>query len=918
MKKTKRKTKNIMQVSNLYQKIFNLLLVAIILCGYSFNALAQNPNLDSGLVAYYPFNGNANDMSGNGNHGIIKGVVRLTADRFGNPCNAYYFSGCSGNGYTVCGSYTFTDGRGLIEIDNSPILDALADGDYSYSFWATTTNQRFDVFCKSEWGRSGGAFRLQYNYWKTGEVSILHKDLHINFFYDLTNVTTNKWYFFVVVVKNDDVKCYINNNKLTKISSRRGDQVYNKNTKLYIGVDPHHPAGFIDDWHCGAIDDIRIYNRALSDLEIKMLYEEIPIPVVVNCTDGFELTLKPNTPAGGTTIGSDSYVFVPSCGQEVTATAIISATPNDCYIFLHWTDISGNILTHLKQKDTITIRSDSTIIAVFETTFFPITVDKNIPEAGTVIAEQYGCDNVIEAIPNDCYKFVHWIDSEKNIISTKQIDTLKLTSDSTLIAIFENYDFSVTVHTNIAEAGEVEKEEYDCDNAIISATPNECYRFVHWIDTDEKIISTKRIDTLKLTSDSTLIAIFENYDFSVTVHTNIAEAGEVEKEEDCDNAIISATPNDCYTFINWTDTAGKIISTQQIDTLKLFSDSTLIANFVLNDFELGVYLYPVEAGTVSGSGRYNCNDLAIYEAIPNDCYRFINWLDANSGEVVSTKLIDTILMIEDRKLIANFEFYNYNIVLYSEFYVDEKPLSAGYSHQLNHKTLPKLRFKFNSDIPTSELKNITELNVSFDYRNVFAHIVPNSLKLLDLPSNWAITNFNKNDNFETLISNYTVTLTNSAGLSSANLNLFEVDFQMALPNSDMVKGKIENEYYNLLISPVFLVQTANCIVIKTDTSQLNVAPICVIDYRILKFSDLDFALEIVDNVINYSIAFDCEASLTIYNSLGQAILIPVSGAITKGVYTLDISDITFPTGAYFCELRIDGVYRKVVGMIVAR
>ena len=41
-------------------------------------------------------------------------------------------------------------------------------------------------------------------------------------------------------------------------------------------------------------------------------------------------------------------------------------------------------------------------------------------------------------------------------------------------------------------------------------------------------------------------------------------------------------------------------------------------------------------------------------------------------------------------------------------------------------------------------------------------------------------------------------------------------------------------------------------------------------------------------------------------------------AINKGIYTLDISDITFPTGAYFCELKIDGVYRKVVGMVVVR
>jgi len=49
-------------------------------------------SLTDGLVAYYPFNGNANDESGNGNDGTVTGAA-LTADRFGNPNSAYSFDG---------------------------------------------------------------------------------------------------------------------------------------------------------------------------------------------------------------------------------------------------------------------------------------------------------------------------------------------------------------------------------------------------------------------------------------------------------------------------------------------------------------------------------------------------------------------------------------------------------------------------------------------------------------------------------------------------------------------------------------------------------------------------------------------------------------------------------------------------------
>jgi hypothetical protein len=48
----------------------------------------------NGLVAYYPFNGNANDATGNGNNGTVVGAT-LATDRFGNPNSAYSFDGAS-------------------------------------------------------------------------------------------------------------------------------------------------------------------------------------------------------------------------------------------------------------------------------------------------------------------------------------------------------------------------------------------------------------------------------------------------------------------------------------------------------------------------------------------------------------------------------------------------------------------------------------------------------------------------------------------------------------------------------------------------------------------------------------------------------------------------------------------------------
>src|SRR5437879_4544762 len=64
--------------------------LALLVVGLAVNGHSQS-FLTNGLIAYYPFNGNANDATGSGNNGIVAGAV-LTTDRFNQPSSAYSFN----------------------------------------------------------------------------------------------------------------------------------------------------------------------------------------------------------------------------------------------------------------------------------------------------------------------------------------------------------------------------------------------------------------------------------------------------------------------------------------------------------------------------------------------------------------------------------------------------------------------------------------------------------------------------------------------------------------------------------------------------------------------------------------------------------------------------------------------------------
>lgn len=208
--------------------------------------------IDSGLVAFYPFSGNANDESGNGNHGVNHGAVPAT-DRFGLSGRAYYFN------------HTY------IEIANSPSLQS-PQGSMTLAFWINI----------SQWDQGFAGFFAKSNTAAYGQYgAIANNDPYLQFdvggqYLRFTRYfAQNTWYFICIRKEGQSVKFYLN--EILFDSASFSGSVFPDNNPLIVGKHTSGSARYLN----GRLDDIRIYNRALSETEILRLYNEGSLDVKV-------------------------------------------------------------------------------------------------------------------------------------------------------------------------------------------------------------------------------------------------------------------------------------------------------------------------------------------------------------------------------------------------------------------------------------------------------------------------------------------------------------------------------------------------------------------------------------------------------------------------------------------------------------
>jgi hypothetical protein len=238
---------------------------------------------DECLIAHYPFDSNAMDVSGNGNHGVVLGAT-LTADRFGRENRAYYFDG--EDDYIAV----------------NPVSDVSNIEDFTISVWAFCYNW------DAQPGINSGILDHPYifdGHSHSPDVTHdfirdgFHVDLKLRTAYDnyvvnslidvetgsslrelyFQNPLVNKWLNIIFIRKGDSSYHYVNSEFIG--SYQVNSSSMNMQHTWFIGTfSGNNP--FYSEFNYsffGVVDDISIYSCAIDQKAIDSIYNQNTLSV---------------------------------------------------------------------------------------------------------------------------------------------------------------------------------------------------------------------------------------------------------------------------------------------------------------------------------------------------------------------------------------------------------------------------------------------------------------------------------------------------------------------------------------------------------------------------------------------------------------------------------------------------------------
>jgi hypothetical protein len=202
--------------------------------------------LPDGLIAYYPFDGNANAKIGTLN-GTVSGAT-LSTGRNNESNTAYSFDGV--DDYIEFGA-------GMLS----------GDGEFSILIWINTSSGSFARILSQRNGGYNGQYIVELE--SDGEIE----------FYTYSSLTgkwivrsssalnDGNWHHLAFVQQDNGGKMYLNGS-LDQTDNSNGKVNLLSTNKTYLGKDGRNNSSF----YTGKVDDLKIYNRALSASEIQTLF----------------------------------------------------------------------------------------------------------------------------------------------------------------------------------------------------------------------------------------------------------------------------------------------------------------------------------------------------------------------------------------------------------------------------------------------------------------------------------------------------------------------------------------------------------------------------------------------------------------------------------------------------------------------
>ena len=231
-------------------------------------------SLINGLFAYYPFTGNANDSSGFGNNGTVYGAT-LTTDRFGNANSAYSFNSKNYSAGSLSNEI-FIPYQPYFNVNNISISVWVSPSAYHWT--GCSGPCQAEIINRNQFGYSNpngeswgvylfsNAFNISqglYGGFKgPNSIGWTYATSQTN------SVFLNNWHNIIVTYNQNSISVFLDG---SLVSSQADNIVMNTlgNSGISIGVS-NQANGYWDPFD-GSIDDVRLYNRALTQQEITYL-----------------------------------------------------------------------------------------------------------------------------------------------------------------------------------------------------------------------------------------------------------------------------------------------------------------------------------------------------------------------------------------------------------------------------------------------------------------------------------------------------------------------------------------------------------------------------------------------------------------------------------------------------------------------
>lgn len=339
--------KNKQLKQNEMKKTITILAVVLI----TTNLFAQLPSYvpTTGLVGYYPFTGNANDVSGNANNGTVNGAT-LTSDRFGSLNCAYHFTSSTTNKIS------------LPTVNTNNILKYSISGWFQYN----STAYGGTIFGQSNGCNGADGLRFYMGtdsllFWDAEYTSTFcsgkgtHQSNH-SYHNDIT------WHFFAAtfdgiagIIHSNEFKLYVDNILVSQPTDSVGGGILSAVIAPIVNSIQSTTIGNTNnatDAFNGNIDDIGIWQRVLTQQEISNLY--------TNSVDSCHFAVYDTTHV-------TSYDTIHLTAYDTTHISVYDTTHLSVYDTTH---LSVYDTTHIVVNDTIHYSAyDTTHLNVYDTIF---------------------------------------------------------------------------------------------------------------------------------------------------------------------------------------------------------------------------------------------------------------------------------------------------------------------------------------------------------------------------------------------------------------------------------------------------------------------------------------------------------------------------------------------------------------------